>query len=87
VAVTSRLSKKLVERLGDEAGSEFVEWIEDVNRQLSQVRGDIAALRTDMVSFEGRMSTRFESLKFEMLKWLFLFWVGTIGLVLAIVKL
>jgi hypothetical protein len=87
VAVTARLSKKLLERLGDEAGSEFVEWIEDVNRQLDQLRSDIASLRTDMAAFESRVNVRLEAMKFEMLKWMFLFWVGTMGLVLAIVKL
>lgn len=36
---------------------------------------------------EARMDAKLEALKSELLKWMFLFWVGTMGTVLAIVKL
>jgi hypothetical protein len=36
---------------------------------------------------EARMDARLEALKAELLRWLFLFWVGTMGTVLAILKL
>ncbi len=37
--------------------------------------------------FEARMDAKLEALKAELLKWMFLFWVGTMGTVLAILKL
>jgi hypothetical protein len=35
----------------------------------------------------SRMDAKLESLKSELLKWMFLFWVGTMGTVVAILKL
>ena len=35
----------------------------------------------------ARMDAKLEAQKSELLKWMFLFWVGTIGTVLAILKL
>lgn len=37
--------------------------------------------------FEARMDARLAELKSELLRWMFLFWVGTMGTVLAILKL
>ena len=39
------------------------------------------------VKLEARMDAKLEALKAELLKWMFLFWVGTMGTVLAIAKL
>ena len=36
---------------------------------------------------EARMDAKLEGLKSELLRWMFLFWVGTMGTVLAILKL
>jgi len=36
---------------------------------------------------EARMEARLEAMKSELLRWMFLFWVGTMGTVLAILKL
>lgn len=38
-------------------------------------------------AFESRMDAKLAELKSELLRWMFLFWVGTMGTVLAIVKL
>jgi hypothetical protein len=46
-----------------------------------------AGLRADMEAMEARMDAKLEALKSELLRWMFLFWVGTMGTVLAIVKL
>ncbi len=42
----------------------------------AEVRGEIASLRTDMAS-----------LRADLLKWMFLFWIGTIGMVGTILGL
>ena len=43
---------------------------------------------TDLeASLLAKMDAKLEALKSELLKWMFLFWVGTMGTVLAIVKL
>lgn len=40
-----------------------------------------------LAAFESRMDSKLAELKSELLRWMFLFWVGTMGTVLAIVKL
>jgi division protein CdvB (Snf7/Vps24/ESCRT-III family) len=44
-------------------------------------------LQGRMESFESRVDAKLEALKSELLRWMFLFWVGTMGTVLAILKL
>jgi hypothetical protein len=54
-------------------------------RAESDVR--FAEVRAGMKSLEARIDARLEFLKSELLRWMFLFWVGTMGTVLAILKL
>ncbi len=66
-----------------------------VEAELGAMGTRIASLETHlerrMTDLEGRLTSRMdaklEALKSELLKWMFLFWVGTMGTVLAIVKL
>jgi len=44
-------------------------------------------LEARMDAFESRVDAKLEALKAELLRWMFLFWVGTMGTVLAILKL
>lgn len=38
-------------------------------------------------TFEARVDTRLETLKAELIRWMFIFWVGTMGTVVALLKL
>jgi len=57
----------------------------------SQLRGRLDALRSEVVgrmdALESRVDAKLEGLKSELLRWMFLFWVGTMGTVLALLKL
>ena len=57
----------------------------------ARVETRIAGVETRMSELEthlmARMDAKLADLKSELLKWMFLFWVGTMGTVLAIVKL
>ncbi|MGD0485035.1 MAG: hypothetical protein ABSB58_10380 [Gemmatimonadales bacterium] len=46
-----------------------------------------AETRAGFGSVEARMDAKLSELKSELLRWMFLFWVGTMGTVLAILKL
>ena len=50
----------------------------------ARVEVRMAALETRL---ESRMDAKLEALKAELLRWMFLFWVGTMGTVVAILKL
>jgi len=62
-----------------------------IDAQMGQMR---AELRQEIGQLRGEMRTGFaaadaklEGLKSELLRWMFLFWVGSIGSVLALLKL
>ena len=52
-----------------------------------RVESRFLALEGRMDRLEAKMEQRFAEMKTEMLKWMFLFWLGTIGIVLALQKL
>ena len=54
-----------------------------------EVRVDALVARMDALEAKllAQMDAKLEAQKSELLKWMFLFWVGTMGTVLAIVKL
>lgn len=62
-----------------------------VEARMAAVADRMGALETRLVSrmeaHEARVDFKLERMKSELLKWMFLFWVGTMGTVLAIVKL
>ena len=94
--VTAKLSRKFYERLGDDITNELVEWFNQVDtayrsefRDLFEVhfsRFDakleqrITELRADLEIKLGRLETR-------LIRWMFLFWVGTLGTLVALLKL
>jgi hypothetical protein len=93
---TAKLSHKFYEKLGDDVANELVEWLNLVDtgyrqefRELfeanfGRVEARMGALEASLLA---RMDAKLEAMKSELLKWMFLFWVGTIGTVLAILKL
>ena len=101
--ITAKLSNKFYERLGDDVANELVEWLNLVDTSYRQefrelfeanfgrVEARLQAMEERIVQSEARLEARMDSklaeLKSELLKWMFLFWVGTMGTVLAIVKL
>jgi hypothetical protein len=83
--------------------TELVEWLNLVDTSYRQefkelfdanfgrVEARLVAIEHRMsdleVRLEARMDAKLADLKSELLKWMFVFWVGTMGTVLAIVKL
>jgi len=59
-----------------------------VEAQMAGLQVHLEARMTDLERrIESRMDAKLAELKSELLKWMFVFWVGTMGTVLAIVKL
>jgi len=63
----------------------------EVRHEMGTVRSDLGRIETRFEertgALESRMDAKLSELKSELLRWMFLFWVGTMGTVLAIVKL
>jgi hypothetical protein len=101
--VTAKLSQKFYQRLGDDVANELVEWLNTVDTSYRQEFKDLfeanfgrveaqigelrAEVRADLGRLESRVDAKLSELKSELLRWMFLFWVGTMGTVLAILKL
>ena len=58
VSFTPRLTQKLQQTLGEEAGAEFMNWMHRINARVDDVatRGDLAELRADIA--DVRQTTR-----------------------------
>lgn len=90
--ITAKLSRQFYEKLGDEVTNELVTWLNAVDDSYRQEFRDLfdanfKRLEERMNAFESRVEAKLERMKSELLIWMFVFWVGTMGTVLAIVKL
>jgi len=52
-----------------------------------RVGGLDAALRTEMANLRAELRTEIANVKADLIKWMFLFWVGTLGTLIALLKL
>jgi hypothetical protein len=82
--ITAKLSRRFYERFGDDVVNELAEWLNTVDTSYRQEFKDL--FEANFGRLEARMDAKLERLKSELLRWMFLFWVGTMGTVLAILK-
>jgi bifunctional DNA-binding transcriptional regulator/antitoxin component of YhaV-PrlF toxin-antitoxin module len=89
--------KPLRERLGEEGAEALVQLI---NQATEVGKGDVVAvveerferrlteeaskLRAEIGHLRGEMIERIESVRSELIKWMFVFWVGQIGAIVGI---
>jgi len=86
--VTVKLSRKFYETFGDDIANELVEWFNTVD---TTYRGDLRELNElNFARFDAKLEQRVAELRAELIKWMFIFWAGTIvplaGLILALHK-
>ena len=94
--VTARLSRKFDERFGDDLTNELVEWFNQVD---ATYRSDLRELNDlNWARFEAKLDQRIADvradlraavaqLETKLIRWMFLFWVGTLGTLIALLKL
>ena len=83
--ITARLSQRFYERFGDDIVNELVEWLNAVDTGYRQEFKDL--FEANFARLQADLDAKLERMKSELLRWMFLFWVGTMGTVLAILKL
>lgn len=94
--VTAKLSRRFYEKFGDEITNELVEWFNQVDatyrselreiNDLNYVRFE-AKLEQRIVEVRADLRSGLANLKAELIRWMFLFWVGTLGTLVALSKL
>lgn len=91
-----KLSKQFYDTLGNEVANELVTVLNTLDQAYRTEFRDLftahAGRLEDRMSqleirLEARMDAKLEALKSELLRWMFLFWVGTLGTVVALLKL
>ena len=97
---TIKLFEILKTRFNDEEARFVVEEIEkieatveakvekafDQKKDTLATRGDISNLREDMANLRGELKADIASSKAEMIKWMFIFWIGQLASFIAIAK-
>ncbi len=90
--VTAKLSRKFYEKFGDDLTNELVEWFNQVDATYRSELREINDLNWSR--FEARLEPRIAELRTDLahletklIRWMFLFWVGTLGTLIALLKL
>lgn len=94
--VTAKLSRKFYERFWDDLTNELVEWFNQVDatyrselretNELNWARFE-AKLEQRIAEVRADLHTGLANLKTELIRWMFVFWVGTLGTLIALLKL
>ena len=94
--VTAKLSRKFYEKFGDDITNELVEWFNRVDatyrselreiNELNWARFE-AKLEQRIAEVRADLSAGLANLETRLIRWMFVFWVGTVGTVIALTKL
>ena len=91
--VTVRFSSKFYERLGDDVAGELVDWCNAVDetyrnqlREMNELSWERFKAHLDgrLAELRGELRTEMANMRADLLKWMFLFWLGNAGLVLGL---
>ncbi len=90
--VTAKLSRRFYEKVGDDITNEPVEWFNAVD---ATYRSDLREINElNFARFDAKVDQRIAELRAalagaesRLLRWMFLFWVGTLGTLVALLKL
>ncbi len=94
--VTARLSRKFYEKFGDELTNELVEWFNQVDAAYRSEFRDLfdahfgrldAKLAQGLAELRAEFHTLVSAMETRLIRWMFLFWIGTLGTVIALLKL
>jgi len=90
--VTAKLSRKFYEKFGDDLTNELVEWFNQVDATYrSELReaNELNWARFESKLAQGLAQVRADLARLEtkVIRWMFLFWVGTLGTLIALLKL
>jgi len=92
VPVTAKLSRRFYETFGDELTNELVDWFNQVD---AAYRAELRELNElNFARFDAKLQQRIAelrsdlaALRADLIKWMFIFWAGTMATTIALVKL
>ena len=83
--VTAKLSREFYDRLGDKVVDELVGLLNNMD---ATFRAELKELNEqNFQRFDAKLEQRLAELKAELIKWMFLFWLGTVATMLGFGRL
>ncbi len=83
--VTAKLSRDFYDRFGDKVVDELVGLLNDMD---TTFRAELRELNEqNFKRFEAQLRSEMAELKADVIKWMFLFWLGTVATMLGIGRL
>ncbi len=83
--VTGKLSREFYDRLGDKVVDELVGLLNDMD---ATFRAELREMNEqNFQRFDAKLEQRMAELEAELIKWMFLFWLGTVATMLGIGRL
>jgi hypothetical protein len=86
----TRLYALLSEKVGKETAENLTNYIEDKIKDEVKLQSDVLATKQDLANIELKLSERIGDTRTEMIKWMFIFWIGqvavTFGFILLFLK-
>jgi predicted Holliday junction resolvase-like endonuclease len=81
-----KLYELLKAKLGTQEAEAFVEILEKKVDQKFEESKQMLATKEDIAKLEGKLETKIAETKADMIKWMFIFWIGQMAATVAIVK-
>jgi hypothetical protein len=90
--IATRFSKTFYDKFGEELAQEMVDWF---NQMDQTYRDDLKTLNElNFARFDAKLEQRVAELRIEiaalraeLVKWMFIFWLGTVGTFIAVARL
>ena len=79
--VTAKLSRKFYERPGDDITDELVDWFNAVDATYKSELKETNDLNWER--FEDRLDSRIDRLRADLMKWMFIYWTGTVAAIIG----
>ena len=86
MAIMPEFPAKLHEKLGDEAMNELATVFRELHNADARIEASLGALGSELKEEIAEVKIQISSAQAELVKWTFLFWVGTIGLVVLLLR-
>ena len=83
--ITVKLSEHFYRKFGHEVVDEMVNWFNQVD---DTYRGELRELNElNFARFDAKLEAKFADLRANLIKWMFVFWMGQAGLMIGLVLL
>lgn len=79
VASEVQLYNVLKQKLGEKEAEALVEFVDAKLRDNNEVQSKILATKEDLAVVERRLDVKISETKAELIKWMFIFWIGQVA--------